>query len=204
VVVVVVVVVALVLLLPAEYTVVVVHEREHWSLRKRFNEFAVLHDVLSKRLPAMPQLPAKSVVRQFNAEYLEARKKELTLYLRELCKRRDVLNSQEAQQFLGLPQHVAAFRQTSVTEPIQAAEVHEAAFGIADFVYDPMQGLLLLGATDFSLTSRLDTKITNIKLPWEPAAPNLPTAQMSLWRQTPSFARRDLKRQRSNHRGSNR
>jgi len=38
----------------------------------------------------------------------------------------------------------------------------------------------------------MDTKITNIKLPWEPAAPNLPTSQMSLWRQSPADLRFDM------------
>lgn len=38
----------------------------------------------------------------------------------------------------------------------------------------------------------MDTKITNIKLPWEPAAPNLPTSQMSLWRQSPADLRFEM------------
>jgi WD40 repeat protein len=132
------------------------------------------------------------VVRQFNVEYLEARKAGLNAYIGELCRRRDVLNCKEAQIFFGLPEHAAGFKHPDAAEPVQVAEVHEAAFGITDADYDPMQGLLLLGSSDCSWTSRIDTKITNIKLPWEPAAPNLPSSQMSLWRQSPSELRFDL------------
>jgi len=175
-----------------EYTVRVLHEGKEWTVKRRFNEVASLHDVLKKRLHGLPEPPAKSVVRQFSVEYLEARKAGLNAYLAELCRRRDVLNCKEAQVFFGLPEHAAGFRYPGAAEPVQVAEVHEAAFGIADADYDPMQGLLLLGSTDSSWTSRMDTKITNIKLPWEPAAPNLPTSQMSLWRQSPSELRFDM------------
>jgi len=61
--------------------------------------------------------------------------------------------------------------------------VHECNFGINSFVYDAARGLLLLGASDCNWVSRIDTKITNIKLPWEPSAPDLPTSQMTLWKE---------------------
>lgn len=176
----------------AEYFVKVTYDGNSWQLKKRFSEFAALHDVLRKRVPVVPEIPSKSVVRQFGTEHLELRKQGLTTFLQEVCRRRDLTNCQEVQQFLGLTERVPAFRQPHASEPVQAAEVHEAAFGVADFEYDPMQGYLLLGATDCSWTSRMDTKITNIKLPWEPAAPNLPTSQMSLWRQSPADLRFDM------------
>eukprot|EP00401_Gymnodinium_catenatum_P064136 CAMPEP_0117500314 /NCGR_PEP_ID=MMETSP0784-20121206/22712_1 /TAXON_ID=39447 /ORGANISM="" /LENGTH=672 /DNA_ID=CAMNT_0005295519 /DNA_START=43 /DNA_END=2058 /DNA_ORIENTATION=- len=175
-----------------EYTLRVHHEGKTWTLRKRFAEVAELHDALRRRLPSTPELPAKSAMRQFNSEYIEARKAGLNSYLQDLASRRDALNCREVQQFFGLPEQFAAFRQAHASEPVQTAEVHEAAFGVADFAYDPMEGLLLLGAADASWTSRIDTKITNIKLPWEPAAPNLPTSQMSLWRQSPADLRFDM------------
>lgn len=167
-----------------EYQLRVTHEDgKIWLLRKRFNEVSALHDILKKRLTCVPEIPAKSVVRQFSPEYLEARKLALGHYLREICKRRDVMNCPEAQEFFALAENVPNFRQNGGLEPMQVAEVRESTFGITAFDFDPVQGLLLLGARESSWASRLDTKITNIKLPWEPAAPNLPTSQMSLWRQ---------------------
>jgi WD40 repeat protein len=176
-----------------QYTVRALHEGRSWILNKRFSEFATLHELLRKRLPSVPDLPAKSVVRQFSSDYLESRKQMIQSYLNDLTNRRDVLNCPETWAFFGLADNVVGFRQSgSTTEPVQAAEVHEAAFGIVDFAYDPIQGLLLIGATDISWTSRMDTKITNIKLPWEPAAPNLPTSQLSLWRQSGSDLRFEM------------
>lgn len=175
-----------------EYTVRIIVEDQSWTMRKRFNEVAALHDVLKKRLASAPEMPSKSVMRQFSPEYLEARKVALTAYLQEISRRRDAMNCVEVQQFFELTERLNHFRQPHASEPVQAAEVHEAAFGITSFAYDPMQGLLLLGATDCSWTSRIDTKITNIKLPWEPAAPNLPTSQMSLWRQSPADLRFEM------------
>jgi len=174
------------------YTLRVTFDRNAWTLNKRFSEVAALHESLRRYLQSLPELPAKSAVRQFSPEYLEARKVALNEYLQELCKRRDVLNCPESQQFFGLPAHLQAFRQPHESEPTQVAEVQEANFGISAFTYDAAQGLLLLGATDKSWASRMDTKITNIKLPWEPSAPNLPSSQMSLWKQSPADLRYNL------------
>jgi len=175
-----------------EFTFRVQHEAHQWQIRKRFSEVADLHDILKRRLPSVPKMPEKSTVRQFSVEYLEQRKTALQVYIQELVRRRDAVNCREVQVFFGMPDNVPTFRQPSGCEPVQSAEVQEAVFGITSFVYEPMQGLLLLGASDCSWTSRMDTKITNIKLPWEPAAPNLPTSQMSLWRQSPADLRFDM------------
>eukprot|EP00931_Biecheleriopsis_adriatica_P114745 TRINITY_DN9065_c0_g1_i1.p1 TRINITY_DN9065_c0_g1~~TRINITY_DN9065_c0_g1_i1.p1 ORF type:complete len:627 (+),score=110.70 TRINITY_DN9065_c0_g1_i1:87-1967(+) len=169
-----------------DYIIRVMLEGQSWLVTKRFNEFATLSDVLKKRLASVPEMPAKSVVRQFSPEYLEARKCGLTAFLRELCRRRDATNCREFQDFLLLRQRVPALSQLDSSEPVQAAEVQEASFGIADFDYDPVQGMLLMGSSDFSWTSRVDTKITNIKMPWEKKSPNLPSSQMSLWQQSPA------------------
>lgn len=168
-----------------EYTIRVVFEGQSWTFKRRFNEFSSLNDALKRQLASTPEMPAKSVVRQFSPEYLEARKHGLNAFLKELCRRRDALNCRELQDFLQLPQRVPAFSQPSGLDPVQSAEIHDSSFAISAFDYDPVQGLLLLGASDASWTSRVDTKITNIKMPWEKQAPNLPSSQMSLWQQTP-------------------
>eukprot|EP00927_Polykrikos_kofoidii_P045294 TRINITY_DN3921_c0_g4_i1.p1 TRINITY_DN3921_c0_g4~~TRINITY_DN3921_c0_g4_i1.p1 ORF type:complete len:667 (-),score=74.66 TRINITY_DN3921_c0_g4_i1:100-2100(-) len=176
-----------------EYTIRVSYDRKsHWVLKKRFSEIAALHEVLKLRLPRLPDLPAKTATRHFSAEYIEGRKNELAKYLAELCRQRDALNCREVHEFLGLSDNVAAFREPHGSEPVQAAEIHEASFGVTDFVYDPVQGLLLFGASDASWSSRVDTAITNIKLPWEASAPNLPSSQMTLWKQNPADLRFDM------------
>mmetsp|Transcript_28757 Transcript_28757/g.66803 ORF Transcript_28757/g.66803 Transcript_28757/m.66803 type:complete len:639 (+) Transcript_28757:192-2108(+) len=176
-----------------EYTIGVECNGQRWSVRKRFSEVAQLHETLVKRLPSMPQLPSKSAVRHFSPEYLETRRSLLAAYLKELVSRRDVCNSKETWAFFGLARDPAFRPQEPVAEePSQAAEVHESTYGIVDFAYDPVQGLLVLGGTDNSWASRMDTKITNMKLPWEPEAPNLPTSQMTVWRQSPADLRFEM------------
>eukprot|EP00931_Biecheleriopsis_adriatica_P054707 TRINITY_DN32221_c0_g1_i1.p1 TRINITY_DN32221_c0_g1~~TRINITY_DN32221_c0_g1_i1.p1 ORF type:complete len:621 (-),score=109.94 TRINITY_DN32221_c0_g1_i1:9-1820(-) len=168
-----------------EYTLkVCLDQGQSWTLQRRFSQVAALHEALKRQLPSVPDLPAKTVVRQFSPEYLEFRKAALSSYLRELCQRRDALNCAETQLFLGLREHASRFRTLSGFDPVLVAEVREASYGITSFVYDALQGLLLLGASDCNWASRMDTKITNFKLPWEPVAPELPSSQMSLWRES--------------------
>lgn len=169
-----------------EYIIRVSFEGQSWQVTKRYNEFAALDEALKKKLASVPMMPSKSVVRQFAPEYLEARKNGLSAFLKELCRRRDAANCRALQDFLMLRQRVPYLSQPDASEPVQSAEVQEASFGIAHFDYDPVQGFLLMGSSDFSWASRVDTKITNIKMPWEKKAPNLPSSQMSLWQQSPA------------------
>lgn len=169
-----------------DYHIRVFFEGQSWTVTRRYNEFAGLYDTLKNKLASVPAVPSKSMVRQFAPEYLEARKNGLSSFLREVCRRRDAVNCREVQDFLLLRNRVPALAQPDASEPVQSAEVQEASFGIAHFEYDAVQGALLLGSSDFSWSSRVDTKITNIKMPWEKKAPNLPSAQMSLWQQSPA------------------
>lgn len=175
-----------------EWIIRVQCEAKEWQVKKRFSEIAQLHDIIAKRLPNLPALPSKSAVRQFSPEYLEARKSALNMYFEFICKRRDFNNCAEMHQFFGLVDMLPGFKGNQATDPVQSAEVHESAFGIVDFSYDQLHGMLLLGSSDRSWTSRMDTKLTNIKLPWEPNAPNLPSSQMSMWRQSTSDLRFEL------------
>ncbi|CAE7356173.1 mhkB [Symbiodinium natans] len=169
-----------------DYIIRVFFEGQSWTVTRRYNEFAALFDTLKNKLASVPAMPSKSMVRQFAPEYLEARKNGLSSFLREVCRRRDAVNCREVQDFLLLRNRVPSLAQPDASEPVQSAEVQEASFGLSHFEYDAVQGALLLGSRDFSWSSRVDTKITNIKMPWEKKAPNLPSSQMSLWQQSPA------------------
>eukprot|EP00439_Symbiodinium_sp_Y106_P012343 s1001_g1.t2 len=143
-----------------DYYIRVFFESQSWTVSRRYNEFAALSDTLKNKLASVPAVPSKSMVRQFAPEYLEARKNGLSSFLREVCRRRDAVNCREVQDFLLLRNRVPALAQPDASEPVQSAEVQEASFGIAHFEYDAVQGALLLGSSDFSWSSRVDTKIT--------------------------------------------
>lgn len=57
-------------------------------LRKRFSEFETLHHLLLKQYPEhsvdVPSLPEKSVLRNFNAEFLNKRRKGLDWFLNSI------------------------------------------------------------------------------------------------------------------------
>lgn len=44
-------------------------------------------------------------------------------------------------------------------------------YGVRDFVYEPAKGLMLMSTSDMSVTSRVDSYLTNMKMPWEKDQP---------------------------------
>mmetsp|Transcript_83437 Transcript_83437/g.131806 ORF Transcript_83437/g.131806 Transcript_83437/m.131806 type:complete len:179 (+) Transcript_83437:73-609(+) len=84
----------------AEYTILVSLGGESYQIRKRFSEFAAFHERLKNRFGVMNfDLPAKTPIRYFNPDKLEDRKNGLNVYLKELCSRRDMCDSQEVRSF---------------------------------------------------------------------------------------------------------
>lgn len=67
-------------------------------------------------------------------------------------------------------------------DPAAVLEVREATFGISSVIWDASLGLLILGSADFSFLSRLDSYLTNIRLPWEPAHVPIPMGRVSFWK----------------------
>lgn len=163
------------------YRLLVLCGSSSWFLSKRFSEFVALQEALKKHHPYVPELPAKTVGRNFARECLEQRRQLLNQYLSKLCKQRDLLNNAEVQQFFGLPENLVAFEQLGSQGPIQIAELREPCYSIKALAYDPQRGVLLLGSSESSWASTMDTKITNIKLPWETESPGIPLSQMTLW-----------------------
>jgi hypothetical protein len=84
----------------AEYTIFVSLDGESYQIKKRFSEFAALHESLKNRFGSMSfDLPAKTPIRYFNPDKLEDRKNGLNVYLKELCHRRDMCESMEVRSF---------------------------------------------------------------------------------------------------------
>lgn len=88
----------------AEYTIVVLYQGKIHRIRKRFSEFASMHEFLESRFPGRLtfDLPSKTAVRQFSQEALEDRKNSLNAYLKELGRREDVLDCPEVKSFFGI------------------------------------------------------------------------------------------------------
>jgi hypothetical protein len=86
----------------AEYSILVMFDKEAFTVKKRFSEFATLHDTLATRFNLSFDLPAKTPIRFFNADKLENRKDALNAYLKELCRRQDISSSAEVRSFFRL------------------------------------------------------------------------------------------------------
>ncbi|WFD29953.1 intercellular trafficking and secretion [Malassezia sp. CBS 17886] len=81
--------------------------RTYMSTRKRFQDFAFLHDALVKDFPAcvVPPLPEKHRIsyltgERFHAEFIERRRAELQLFLERLCRHPTLQRAKILQQFL--------------------------------------------------------------------------------------------------------
>merc|ERR1719387_3497508 len=105
-----------------EYTLRVTCEGKQWSVKKRFKEIASLHQVLKARYPNCPDLPAKTVLRNFDPQKIEQRVSLLRDYYAALTKRRDILNCAEVWAFFSFPEHAGAFGQAGgEAAPVQTA-----------------------------------------------------------------------------------
>jgi len=64
------------------YTILVTLRDQTWSIVRRFNDFAPLHEALCRSFPRFPgRLPIKKWFGRFNADFLRERKVQLQHYL---------------------------------------------------------------------------------------------------------------------------
>ncbi|CAL1129899.1 unnamed protein product [Cladocopium goreaui] len=87
----------------AEYNIRVQNEGKYHIVRRRFAEFVTLHDFLKRQFGPvlMLELPKKTPIRYFNQDKLEDRKNALNVYLKDLCKRKEIVDLVEVQRFFG-------------------------------------------------------------------------------------------------------
>eukprot|EP00927_Polykrikos_kofoidii_P078486 TRINITY_DN75306_c0_g1_i1.p1 TRINITY_DN75306_c0_g1~~TRINITY_DN75306_c0_g1_i1.p1 ORF type:complete len:243 (+),score=32.85 TRINITY_DN75306_c0_g1_i1:105-731(+) len=88
----------------AVYTIHVTWDGKTHRARKRFSEFAALHDFLKERFPVglTFDLPAKTAIRTFSQEALDDRKNALNAYLKELCRFTELINCPQVLAFFGI------------------------------------------------------------------------------------------------------
>lgn len=72
-----------------------------WSVERRFKEFASLHKKLSKRM-RLPPLPAKSILRKMDKDFVAQRRVALELFLVDVMKIPQVFNSKHFANFMDI------------------------------------------------------------------------------------------------------
>eukprot|EP01039_Chlorochromonas_danica_P005564 gene5564-6126_t len=84
-----------------EYFIKVVHNGREWSIKKRYKEFATLHEFLLKNEMEIPYpLPAKYAFRRHDEKMLRLRRKELQSYLDGLLKCHPLNSNRFLREFL--------------------------------------------------------------------------------------------------------
>ena len=83
------------------YVVKGVDLQGEWECQRRFNEFFVLHETLSKRWPGitLPPVPPKKTMGNKDMVFLQERRFYLERFLRKLSRYDFIINSQEFQIF---------------------------------------------------------------------------------------------------------
>ena len=157
---------------PATLYVVLVKfgDSNSWTVSRRFAEFDVLHAALQKRTSQLPSLPAKTWFKSFDPDFVEQRRLELEVYLQAALKSRIILNAREFHSFLELPVNVHGIADYL---PAERIVLKDPKFGVNACVYDHRRGLLLTANEDSFLLSRIDSYISNTRMPWETAPPPL-------------------------------
>lgn len=135
-----------------------------WTLDKRYREFETLYKDLSKILPLVPEIPKKTIFKVSSAEQLTKRRIALELFIKDCVKRKDVINSEPFILFAELEKHSPELIGNT---PVVVGKIEKLPLGIRDFHYSRDENLLLMVCSDMNIISRADSRLTNIKLPWE-------------------------------------
>jgi WD40 repeat protein len=151
------------------YTVEIVKKsNQKWTVEKRYKEFDDLQNAIKKLYSNLPLLPGKTLFPIKTPAEIEKRREELEKYLKAVVGRDDVLNSETVKKFLQLDNNAP---ETTVNPPKLLGELSSMVLGVRDFHYQPDKGLMFTAISDMSVTSRVDSYLTNMKMPWEKELP---------------------------------
>ena len=135
-----------------------------WTLEKRYNEFKVLHNSLSKIYVNLPPIPGTSFFKITSQEQLNKRKVELEKFLRECVQRKDIFLNVEFRQFLELEKNAPEVIANDVTNKY---DYKKLPLGVRSFIVVPNREIMLVCCSDMNIISRADSYLTNFTFPWE-------------------------------------
>jgi len=85
-----------------------------------------------------------------------------------LCKRTDIFNDGHLKGFLEID---ANAQELTVNQPKLIFDMAAFVLGVRDFHYEPSRGILLVIISEMSVATRMDSYLTNMKMPREKKAP---------------------------------
>ena len=170
------------------YVVVVQYNAAtHWTLERRFSEFEDLRSHLAEFLPDthLPLLPAKTFTRSLDAHFVAWRRKELDAWMRVVLQSEFVRRSGSFAAFIEVSKHVDE-GETRRWTPVEQRGMTDPHFGIADCHYhrseQPKEELMFTACEDVHVLSRIERKLSNMRLPWEQQGGVAPLGCCAAWK----------------------
>ena len=154
------------------YVLIVQYDAGHqWTIERRFSEFEDLRSALSEFMSgsSLPLLPAKTFTRSLEAGFVAWRRKELDRWVQHLMQSEFVVRSAIFAHFCGVVQQMGE-RAVSSALPTELKSITDPQFGINDCHYcslSAQEQLIFTACEDVNPLSKLERKLTNIRLPWE-------------------------------------
>ena len=103
-----------------EYKIILKTNKKFWHIKKRYTDFYVLHQKLSKNIKNLPKLPKKKIFK--SEQILNDRKIILQKYLTTLLKRDDVYNQDLIFEFIQLKKEDYLFMKDNIDDECSTGE----------------------------------------------------------------------------------
>lgn len=152
------------------YTINCTFNEKNWELQKRYKEFSKLNKILKTNNGNIPEFPGKTMLPVKKDPEIEKRRLALENYLTALCQRNDIFANPAFVEFLELDKH----RPEDRVNPLEARGcVSQMLMGFRDSYLTSDGEFLLCATSDTGSISRVDSYVTNLKMPWEKKDPNM-------------------------------
>lgn len=135
-----------------------------WELKKRYNAFAQLNDVLKKTHGNLPQLPEKTIMAVKKPEEINKRREGLEKYLQALVSKTDVYGNALFVKFLELDSHKPELAINAID---CLGKITHRVHGFRDLVFTHDLSRYFSVTSDTKVSSRIDSYITNLNMPWD-------------------------------------
>ena len=151
------------------YVLIVEYDPQHqWTIERRFSEFEDLRTALSEFIqgPALPLLPAKTFTRSLDPGFIAWRRKELDRWMQHVLQSEFVQRSVIFAHFCGVQQQLGE-KAVGYYLPVETKSMTDPQFGLNDCFHHEKDGVMFTACEDVNVLSKLERKLTNIRLPWE-------------------------------------
>ena len=168
------------------YVVIVQFDEAHqWTIERRFSEFEDLRTALSEFMTgaSLPLLPAKTFTRSLDPGFIAWRRRELDRWVQHLMQSEFAVRSVIFHHFCAVGQHMGD-AEVGRYLPVELKSMADPQFGINDCHHHRVDGVMFTACEDVNVLSRIERKLTNIRLPWEAQGGVAPLGCCAGWKLT--------------------